>query len=162
MNKKTITIIIFCIILTAAIVYLFNENVTSDPTEKQDNIKEETSFGIKFVKRGDKQFDKIIDRSEMEQYDYDIYTYNGDVSIVIGEDTYSFEEALRSNKITIDKIIEKAEEDASNGITQKDMYQDGGTLVYEYETFRIMKCKNLNGNRNFYIGDLQMVLDDVL
>lgn len=162
MDKKTIIIIILCILLIGVIAYLLNNNVTHDTDKKQDIIDEETSFEINFVKIGDKQLNKIIDRSEMEQYDYDIYTYNGDVSIVIGEETYSFEDALRSNRITIDKIIEKVEEDVSNGIAYKDMYQDGGSLIYKYDTFRIIKCKNLNGNRNFYIGDSQMLLDDIL
>lgn len=162
MNKKYLIITLICIVLiiTGGIAYYLN-NIINKKQDKQETTKN-ISFEINFVKRGDKKLNKIIDRSEIEQYDYDIYTYNGDASIVIGEETYSFEDALRSNKITIDKIIEKAEEDVSNGIIQRNMYQDGGTLVYEYETFRIMKCKNLNGNRNFYIGDSQMLLGDIL
>ena len=164
MNKKYLIIALICIVLviTVGLAYYLNNNITNNEKNNIVNTSKDISFEIKFTKRGDKQLNKIIDRSEMEQYDYDIYTYNGDVSIVIGEETYSFEDALRSNRITIDKIIEKVEEDVSNGIAYKDMYQDGGSLIYKYDTFRIIKCKNLNGNRNFYIGDSQMLLDDIL
>ncbi len=164
MNKKYLIIALICIVLviTVGLAYYLNNNTTNNEKNNIVNTSKDISFEIKFTKRGDKQLNKIIDRSEMEQYDYDIYTYNGDVSIVIGEETYSFEDALRSNRITIDKIIEKVEEDVSNGIAYKDMYQDGGSLIYKYDTFRIIKCKNLNGNRNFYIGDSQMLLDDIL
>lgn len=64
---------------------------------------------------------------------YDIYTYNGDVSVTIGENTYSFEEALKSKKITIDKIIKQVEADVNNGLAKQEMYLNGGSSEYRYK-----------------------------
>ena len=100
----------------------------------------------------------ILDKSETNKYDYSIYAYMGSVNIIIDGIEYSLKDALKSNKITMEKIIEKAKKDIPDAI----VYRDGGSTVYHYENYTIIKVNKVNGNRDVYIGPKDMTLNDVL
>lgn len=74
----------------------------------------------------------------------------------------TLKEALLNNKIAMEEIIQKANEDANNKIIESDMYNDGGSMIYKYENYTIIKVHNLNGNRDVYIGSKDMSLNSVL
>ena len=38
------------------------------------------------------------------------------------------------------------------------MYLDGGSMVYEYPDYYIIKCNSIDGNRDVYIGMPNMSL----
>ncbi len=42
------------------------------------------------------------------------------------------------------------------------MYRDGGSMVYQYGSYTILKCHTLDGNRDVYIGTPEMNINDVL
>ena len=42
-----------------------------------------------------------------------------------------------------------------------DMYKDGGSMIYQYDTYTIIKCHTIDGNRDVYIGTKEMTLNDV-
>ena len=100
----------------------------------------------------------ILDKSETEKYNYTIYAYDGSVNIKIDGKEYSLKEALLENRITMEEIIKKANEDFPNAVS----YDDGGSMEYHYENYTIIKCHTLNGNRDVYIGTKSMTLNDVL
>ena len=91
----------------------------------------------------------IIKSSETNKYNYNIYAYNVAVDIRInGDDVIPLREALLKEKITMDEIIAKANEDFPNAPT----YDDGGTIVYNYENYTITKYHTLDGNRDVCIS----------
>lgn len=100
----------------------------------------------------------ILEKSETDKYNYSIYAYMGSVNIIIDGTEYSLKDALKSNKITMEKIIEKAKKDIPDAI----VYRDGGTTVYHYEDYTIIKVNKVDGNRDVYIGTKDMTLNDVL
>lgn len=159
MKKKMlmITLIVIALVLTGICYYLNNNG---KPNE-ESNMSQEADFEVRFIRNDGNKLNKIVEKRKTEQYDYDIYTYKGDVEIIIGENTYTFLEALQSNKITIEEIIGKAIQDVNNGTATKDMYQDGGSMIYYYDTYTIIKGHSLDGNRNFYIGVPEMIFNDV-
>ena len=71
------------------------------------------------------------------------------------------EDALKSGKMTIDGILIKANQDASNGKIKSEMYKDGGTTEWYYDTYTIIKCHSLDGNRDVYIGLPEMRLNTI-
>ena len=73
----------------------------------------------------------------------------------------SLENALKSGKMTIDGILIKANQDASNGKIKSEMYKDGGTTEWYYDTYTIIKCHSLDGNRDVYIGIPEMRLNTI-
>lgn len=103
----------------------------------------------------------ILAQSETDKYDYDIYAYDGIVNIIINGKEMSLRDALLKNKITVERIIEKAHNDS----LYTEYYQDGGSQEFRCDNYTIIKCNiNLNGkefNRDIYIGKKSMTLSDL-
>ena len=104
---------------------------------------------------------KILDNSETDKYDYNIYGYNGIVNIKIDGNEYSLKEALLENKITMEEIIGKENKDEKDGKITAKMYKDGGRLEYYYDNYTIIKFPTLSGNRDVYIGTKDLRLTDI-
>lgn len=128
-------------------------------------IKSAKNFEILFKDR--KQVDSynkiyaILDKSETDKYNYTIYAYDGSVNIKIEDKEYSLKEALLENKITMEEIIEKANQDEKDGKIKTEIYNDGGSIKYHYENYTIIKCHTLDGNRDVYIGIKDLKLMDI-
>lgn len=126
-----------------------------------DNILEKgyEDFEL-FVKRAtDINKIKILNNKELykNNSDYDLYYYGLDeVNVKVDGKTLSLEKALKDGKLTIDGIIEKANKDVNNNIIKCDMYKEGGTMEYYYDTYTIIKKYSLDGNRDVYIGIPEM------
>ena len=103
----------------------------------------------------------ILDKSETNKYNYTIYAYDGSVNIKIDDKEYSLKDALLESKITMEEIIQKANKDLDNNKITGDMYKDGGSMIYQYDTYTIIKCHTIEGNRDVYIGTKEMTLNDV-
>lgn len=127
-----------------------------------DKISKE-EFKIEFTKTTEKEeIIKILDKSESDKYDYNIYSYKGIVDIVINKEKMTLRNALLNEKITIDKILEKAKKDAREDKTIfSDTYLDGGSSFYIYNDYTILKCNTLTGDKDLYIGVPSMYIDDV-
>lgn len=104
----------------------------------------------------------ILDKTETDKYDYTIYGYDGSVNIRIDGKDYTLKEALLENKITMEEIIARANQDEKDGKIKADMYKDGGSMEYHYENYTIIKCHTLDGNRDVYIGTKDLKLTDVI
>ena len=103
----------------------------------------------------------ILDKSETDKYDYNIYGYDGIVNIKIDGKEYSLKEALLENKITMEEIIEKASKDEKDGKITAEMYKDGGSMEYHYDNYTIIKFATLSGNGDVYIGTKNLRLTDI-
>lgn len=127
-------------------------------------LKSAENFEIHFQ---DKQMESknkirtILKKTETEQYDYNIYAYQGEVDIVIDGKEMTLRDALLENKITMNEIIAKANQDLDEGNIEGDMYKEGGSMIYQYDTYTIIKVHNLKGNRDVYIGIPDMILSDL-
>lgn len=55
-------------------------------------------------------------------------------------------DALNSGKMSVDRLIEKANNDANCGIIKRDMLKDGGTMFYWYDDYTIIKRNALGSN----------------
>ena len=103
----------------------------------------------------------ILDKSETDKYDYNIYGYDGIVNIKIAGKEYSLKEALLENKITMEEIIEKASKDEKDGKITAEMYKDGVSMEYHYDNYTIIKFATLSGNGDVYIGTKNLRLTDI-
>lgn len=127
-------------------------------------LKSAENFEIRFYDKHPKtdiKIHKILDKLETETYDYNIYAYDGSVNILINEEEVSLRNALLENKITMNEIIAKANQDLDDKKISGDMYKDGGSILYHYDGFTILKCHTLDGNRDVYIGTRDMTINVV-
>ncbi len=113
------------------------------------------------VKNSDKaEKRKILNNIELYKYNsnYNLYYYGLDeVNVNVNNETMSLEEALKTGKLTIDGIIAKANMDN----VKSDMYKDGGSMIYWYDDYTIIKCHFLDGNRDVYIGSKDMTMNKI-
>lgn len=131
-----------------------------------DNISAEgySDFEISIVKSETKESKKILNNRELYKHnsDYNLYYYGvEEVNVTVDNKTMKLEDALRSGKITIDKIVSNANRDLNEGKITGDMYKEGGTMEYHYENFAVIKSHSLDGNRDVYIGIPEMRLNNV-
>lgn len=127
-------------------------------------LKSAENFEIRFYDKHpqtDTKINKILDKSETDKYDYNIYTYDGSVNIIINGKEISLRNALLENKITMNEIIAKANQDLRDKKITGDTYKDGGSIVYHYGNYTIIKYHTIEGNRDVYIGTKTMTINDI-
>lgn len=128
-------------------------------------LKSAENFEILFYDKqpqSDIKLHKIVDKNETNKYEYDVYVYDGSVNIRIDGKDYSLKQALFENKIAMEDIIAKANQDEKEGKIKVEMYEDGGSMEYHYENYTVIKCHTVDGNRDVYIGIKDLKLNDVL
>ena len=92
---------------------------------------QDTKFELEFIKDLTKGKETILLSSETNKYDYDIFSYNGTVNISINGVKITLREALLTNKITIEEILEKANKDVDEYKTiTKFMFADGNSNLF--------------------------------
>lgn len=127
-------------------------------------LKSAENFEIRFYDKHpqtDTKINKILDKSETDKYDYNIYSYDGSVNILINGEEMSLRNALLENKITMNEIIAKANQDLRDKKITGDTYKDGGSIVYHYGNYTIIKYHTIEGNRDVYIGTKTMTINDI-
>ena len=92
---------------------------------------------------------------------YSVYSYGGDVEIVLKGETLSLSKALNENKITMDEILDEVISDVKNGVAEATTIKDGGSQIYEYKEYTIVKFHSLDGNNDFYIGSSSFDINEL-
>lgn len=117
-------------------------------------------FEITVKKSNDITKKKILNNKDLssDKQDYNLYFYGLDeVNVKVDSKEMSLEEPLKSGKMTIEGIIQKANKDFPKAMT----YNDGGSIEYHYKDYSIIKVHKLDGNRDVYIGIPEMNLNDL-
>lgn len=107
---------------------------------------------------------KILNNKDLssDKQDFNLYYYGLDeVNVTIRGQTMSLEKALKSGKMTLDGIVQKANKDEKDAKIKAEMYKEGGSMEYHYEDYTIIKCHSTSGNRDVYIGIPSMKLNDL-
>ena len=132
----------------------------------------QTNFELEFNKDLTKGREIILLKSETTKYNYDVYSYNGTVNIIIDGEKLTLRDALLNNRITIEQIIEKANKDANEYKTIcKNTYLDGGSQEYFYNDYVILKFNSIEQipqnqqhtsyNTDLYIGNPAMDMNEL-
>lgn len=94
--------------------------------------------------------------------DYNLY-YLGlyDVYVNVDGETLPLKEALYYGKVTLDGIIAECNRLSSLGIVKEENYKDGGSSIYDFGDFKILKYHTLDGNRDIFIGTNDLNINSV-
>ena len=137
--------IIIAVVLVVALGAIFAvTSIVKNNSSKVDK-PEEKAFEIKFYE-DESGRKSILSTDEAGKHDwgiysYNIYSYNGDVKIVINNQEISLRDALIGNKIKMQEILEKANKDFEN---EKDVeYLDGGSKEYKYPNYTLLKLNKI-------------------
>lgn len=105
-----------------------------------------------------KQLNIILDNSETDKYNYNIYAVEGQVNIIVDGEEIPLRNALLENKVTMEEILDKAHKDYPNAIS----YDDGGTDEYHYDKYTIIKINQLGARKDVYIGNKDLTLNKLV
>ena len=148
-------------------------NSTENPIIKTNDISVEgfREWEMKVVPSNENVSKKIYDKAQPHDSDttshwyrqYNLY-YHGleDVIITVDGEQHSLAHALKHGKITMSAILAKANQDVSDGVIQDLRYKDGGSAVFKYPDYTIVKYHTLDGNDDMYIGtpDIDIYVKD--
>ena len=148
------------------VIYYKGEINTADgnmASIKSDDISTEgfREWEMKVVPSNEPNNKKIMEKTQPHDSDttshwykqYNLY-YHGleDVIITVDGEQHSLAHALKHGKITMSAILAKANQDVSDGVIQDLRYKDGGSAVFKYPDYTIVKYHTLDGNDDMYIG----------
>lgn len=134
-----------------------NESYPAQIGTTKIEVLPEVDFKLTFNSKPGNVKKQIVDKKTSKKYDYNVYVWNGDVKVLINDKTYSLEEALDNDSITVEEIIAKAEKDIKKPL----VYRDGGSKEYHYDDYTIIKLNILDGNKDVYIGNKKLSVNDV-
>ena len=155
------------------VIYYKGEINTDDgkmTSIKSDDISTEgfREWGMKVVPSNEQISKKIYDKAKPHDGDttshwykqYNLY-YHGleDVIITVDGEQHSLAHALKRGKITMSAILAKANRDVADGVIQDLRYEDGGSAVFKYPDYTIVKYHTLDGNDDMYIGTPDIGID---
>lgn len=123
-----------------------------------------SDFEILVENSNSKEAKKILNNKDLykNNSDYNLYYYGlNKVNVKVDGKIISLEEALKSGKVTLEKIISNANSDFENEKISGGMYKDGGSMMYEYDNYVIFKFHSLDGNRDMYICNKQVNINEL-
>ena len=84
-------------------------------------------------------------------YPYEIY-YKDIEKVIIhfSNKSIDLKDALKG-QISLENILLSVEKDVKLGVATMKEANDGGTRIYTYDNFCIIKCNKLDGNQDVYI-----------
>lgn len=92
---------------------------------------------------------------------YSIYSLDGKVLVKFNEEEISLKEALENNKISMEQILEKAENDFSSNSITAHTYADGGSEEYSYKQYTIIDFNELDGKDDIYFAPPDTTINDI-
>ena len=137
---------------------------------KSDDISTEgfREWEMKVVPSNEPNNKKIMEKTQPHDSDttshwykqYNLY-YHGleDVIITVDGEQHSLAHALKRGKITMSAILAKANQDVADGVIEEISYDDGGSAVFKYPDYTIVKYHTLDGNDDMYIGTPDIGID---
>lgn len=152
MKKKILIIIIFVIIL---LVMIFINIIKNNKDKIENDIGKsnmKNSFDLIYEREDNLNINKIIGRGEVQEYNYNIYTFGGNVKIKIDNEIIDIKQALIEKRIKIEDIINQCIKYEEENNLDAMIYYDGGSRLYQNKEYWILKCHNEDGNRDVYIG----------
>ena len=137
---------------------------------KSDDISTEgfREWEMKVVPSNEPNNKKIMEKTQPHDSNttshwykqYNLY-YHGleDVIITVDGEQHSLAHALKRGKITMSAILAKANQDVADGVIEEISYDDGGSSVFKYPDYTIVKYHTLDGNDDMYIGTPDIGID---
>lgn len=107
---------------------------------------------------------KILNNKDIYENnsDYNLYYYGlNQVNVTVDNKTITLEEALKSGKVSLTQLIVNANRDLDDKKITGSMYKDGSSMIYQYDTYTIIKLHTLDGNRDVWIGIPEMGINDI-
>ena len=121
---------------------------------EQINFKD---FEFIYTKNESKTDEESIKHSESDKYS--VSARKGDVTVKIGEETFSLKDAIQNGKITAEEIIERAKQEAKDGKIEEENYDLEKSTIYRYDGYSIIVCDEFYG---IIISDENTKIEEII
>ncbi len=136
-------------------------------SEKTDLTKENTQGNTTVMAESNNNYelmvtltkDEMVSRIDNEEFfkknGYHVYLYfivSDTARITIGGKNLPIGEAINSGVMSINKLLQKAEEDVKLDRARMELLKDGGTKIYKYNAYTIIKRNTTDGNKDLIIS----------
>ncbi len=116
----------------------------------KSRIAEEAAKYLLTVKKSEETKLTKVTRAEWD-LDYDVYYYGIDsATVTVDGNSMDLIEAISRDKLSFDQLLEDAQ--AQGDRIYHTMYSDGGSKLYRYKDYAILKMNTIDGDRTLYIG----------
>ena len=82
---------------------------------------------------------------------FDIYTVGMEFKLKMDGKEYSVKDAISNGILDEDKLLQKLEQDKKDNKSTSEMYKDGGTIIYRYKDYSIVKYNTVDGDEDMYV-----------
>ncbi len=133
---------------------LTNEDTTVMQSDPYTTVMLEEKFDYELTVKRSKSSGVtwMTDEAFYKKNGFHAYLYCLDKAYVtLGSKSIYIGDALNSGEMSVDRLIEKANNDANCGIIKRDMLKDGGTMFYRYDDYTIIKRNTTDGNKDLII-----------
>lgn len=97
-------------------------------------------------------------KREFKYYNQNVYYYGIDSAVFCDkEKCYQVKEAFKNNQITLENFQNYLEKQAEYENVEIMKLFDGGTTIYKKKGFLVMYCNTVDGNKDVYIGNSEML-----
>lgn len=131
-------------------------NVIENNEVKEIDIKSADNIILEYNIESNTNLTPLVERSDNSKYG--AYTYSGTFSITLDNYSMDLQVALQRNKIKVNELVDKAENDVKNGLVSKDS-SNKNIVIYDYENFRIIKNNITDDTYDIYLGPKTMTMD---
>ncbi len=116
---------------------------------------------------GDEGIRQLTDENFRQTCGYSVYTYSlHNVYISVGDNKLPLNDGIQKGIVGIDGLIAKAKRDAEKGRIKSRLYKDGGSVLYEYEDYSILKMNKITNSgesviKDVFIGPAGLSINDL-
>lgn len=147
---------------------LSENDITEQSTTEHTTVMLEEKFDYELTVKRSKSSGVtwMTDEAFYKKNGFHAYLYCLDKAYVtLGSKNIYIGDALNSGEMSVDRLIEKANNDANCGIIRRDMLKDGGTMFYWYDDYTIIKRNTIGSstqdrNQDLIISYADFSLDD--
>ncbi|MBQ4613122.1 MAG: hypothetical protein IJB26_06240 [Clostridia bacterium] len=97
------------------------------------------TYAVEITESRNDRLETVYTRKEGVEEDYNLHYFTiNDATIVIGNKPVSLKTALANGSITTAQLLLQANKDANADICHEDAYDDGGSILYSYDGYRLL------------------------
>ena len=122
------------------------------------DYSKEKVVDFEFNARNDMNLDIVLEKNTLENQDFGVYTFGGDVTVNIDNQEYTLEKALKNKLITEQNIVEQGYIDEKYRLCRRLVYADGGSSVCQYSNFSVAKYNSLVTKDNSFDYERDLVI----
>lgn len=122
--------------------------------ELAQTIINRSEFTLIFEKSNQAKLVNIVEKGT-----FPVNVYYGNVYVIVNGTKYPLAEAIKKRVISPADILNQCEQDVDDGKIECQTIKDGGSKVYQYKKYSVLKMNVIDGANDMIIGPSDSIMD---